>query len=328
MSMYAIEAVNLTKVYNGRRGQKPVVAVNAVSVAVAPATTLGVVGESGSGKSTLGRCLLRLEQVTSGAIRFQGQDITSLSRTRLRPLRSRIQMVFQDPYGSVNPRLTIGDIIEEPLVLHTQDGPEQRRAKAIAMLERVGLDRGVVSRFPLQLSGGQLQRVGIARAIATEPAFMVLDEPTASLDVSVRAGVLALLRRLQEELGIAYVLISHDLTTIESMCSDVVVMYRGTVVERGSPEQVFNTPAHPYTQALLSASLPVDGPAADGARLRLRPVLDAAASQTGCPLAPRCPIAIPACGDAIPPLHEVSAGHGAACIRVADGSNALPANHQ
>jgi oligopeptide/dipeptide ABC transporter ATP-binding protein len=325
--MYAIEAANVTKVYKGRRGQKPVVAVNDVTLRVAPGQTLGVVGESGSGKSTLGRCLLRLEQVTSGAIRFQGQDITSLSRRQLRQLRSRIQMVFQDPYGSVNPRLTIGEIIEEPLVLHTTDDPQQRRATAIAMLERVGLDRGVLSRFPHQLSGGQLQRVGIARAIATGPAFLVLDEPTASLDVSVRAGVLALLKRLQEELGIAYVLISHDMTTIQSMCSEVVVMYRGTVVERGSPDQVFQAPAHPYTQALLSASLPVDGSAMDGQRLRLLPKTNQADSSTGCALMPRCPIAIPACGQAVPPLQDVSPGHGAACVRVADGSNVLPTKH-
>ena len=252
--MTLMELTDIRQVF--RRGGKEVHAVNGVSVSVAPGETLAVIGESGSGKSTLGRVALGLITPSAGTVTFDGTVLGELSKKDLRALRSRMQVVFQEPYESLNPRIKVGDIVEEPLIIHRSGlSKAQRRAKVIAMLERVGLTAEHAERYPRNLSGGQQQRIGIARAIITEPELVVLDEPTSSLDVSVRARVLDLLRDLQREQGISYIFISHDLATVGLISDRVAVMYLGQVVEQGPTSEVLTNPKLPYTKALLSASL-------------------------------------------------------------------------
>jgi peptide/nickel transport system ATP-binding protein len=284
----------------GTGGAKATVrAVDGVSLEVLPGETLGLVGESGSGKTTLGRAMLRLLRPTAGRVEFEGRDITTLAERELRPLRRRMQPVFQDPHAALNPAMTIGDAVTHPLLIQGLAAGTEARAKAAAMLERVGVTPAAafMDRYPEDLSGGQKQRVVLARALVTGPSLVVADEPVAMLDMSVRALVLDLMAGLRRELGLTYVFITHDLTTAHLLCDRVAVMYLGTVVELGPAGQVLRQPRHPYTQALLDA-VPRIEPAAAG---RARPVLpgevpDATDIPGGCRFHPRCPKAFDPCG--------------------------------
>lgn len=318
-----IAAERLVKAFPLRGSRSVVSAVNGVDIEIERGTTLGLVGESGSGKSTVGRSVLRLTEPTSGVIRHGDVDVTSMSSKRLQAHRARVQMVFQDPYESLNPRMRIRALVEEPLLLHTDMGRAERARRAAELMRLVQLESAYLDRLPHELSGGQLQRIGIARAIATDPEFLVLDEPTSSLDLSVRAGILALLERIQAERRITYLFISHDLTTVARMSDEVAVMYLGTIVEQGAAEHVIGDPQHPYTQALLSAALPIQP------RTSLkRHTLDGETPSPinlpdGCLFAARCPLRRADCRTGRPAHVPSSPGHTAACVRLSDGTNKL-----
>lgn len=322
----ALKVENLIKHFPIRGTAGVVQAVNDVSLQIEAGTTLGVVGESGSGKSTLGRCLLRLIEPTSGQISIDGLDMTSLSPRELRAARAKIQIIFQDPYESVNPRMRVRRILEEPMLLHASMTERERTMRQLELMELVNLEPQHLNRFPHELSGGQLQRIGIARAIALNPSFIVLDEPTSSLDLTVRAGVLSLLRSLQQELGLTYMLISHDLLTISAYCDEIAVMYLGSIVEQGRASEVFRSPQHPYTQALLSAQLPAD-PSIMVDRIMLEGEIPSPVDlPQGCLFATRCPLAVEACRAGRPTAREVAGTHRASCIRIDDGSNFIRAH--
>jgi ABC-type glutathione transport system ATPase component len=278
----AVSVRALRKVFPGRGGGPDVVAIEGATFDVAPGTTLGIIGESGSGKSTLARCMLGLIRADSGQVDILGTPIIGSDERALRPLRAQAQIVFQEPFESLDPRVRIGAAVAEPLRIHTALRGDELHARVAQLLTQVTLDPELASRFPHELSGGQQQRVNIARAVATRPRLVVLDEPTSSLDVSVRADVLRLLRRLQRELGLTYVLISHDLPTIRAMCDEVVVMFRGTIVEHGPAASVMEHPDHPYTRYLLASDLPLD-PAADPLPLPARWDLDPPATVVAVP---------------------------------------------
>jgi oligopeptide/dipeptide ABC transporter ATP-binding protein len=322
MTAPVLEVQGLVKHFDVSR-QVKVHAVNGVSFSIREGETLGVVGESGSGKSTIGRSVIRLLAPTGGSIRFRGRDITNLPESACRPLRAEMQMVFQDPWSALNPRIRIGDLIAEPLKLHTKLSAAERRDKAEALAIRVRLTPELLTRFPAELSGGQLQRVCIARAIATSPKLIVLDEPTSSLDLSVRAGILQLLDELQRETGIAMLFISHDLETVRLVSHRVIVLYLGRIAEQGPAGRLFDTPAHPYTQTLLSAHLPPD----PAVKLRRHEVVGEIPSPInlppGCFFAGRCPLVLPACTSAPPSPVILDGGHSASCLRIADGTNIL-----
>jgi oligopeptide/dipeptide ABC transporter ATP-binding protein len=319
-----VEARNLVKHFPGSSRRETVRAVNCVSLAIEPGSTYGLVGESGSGKSTLVRCLVRLREPTSGEVRFDGQDLGALAPRELRARRRSMQIVFQDPYDAFNPRMTVERLVGEPLKLHTDLSREERRRHVLETLAMVGLEASLAERYPRELSGGQLQRVGISRALVTRPGFLVLDEPTASLDLSVRGEVLALLRRLKDELGLTYLLISHDLATVAEHCDEVAVMYLGTIVERGPGDQLFRDPQHPYTQALLSATLPADP------QRRTAPVLLRGEQPSpidpppGCVFASRCPLVKDECRTGLPAFRQLGGTREARCVRLDDGSNKVP----
>jgi ABC-type oligopeptide transport system ATPase subunit len=264
-------------------------AVDRVSFSIAEGETFGLVGESGSGKTTTGRCILRLIEPTSGAVRFKGEDVLSFSRARMQQVRRDMQIVFQDPYSSLNPRMRVGDIVEEPLIIHKTSAKAQRRARVEQLFSLVGLDPSQVARYPHQFSGGQRQRIGLARALALNPSFIIADEPVSALDVSVQAQVVNLLMDLQQQLKLTYLFIAHDLRLVRHICTRVAVMYLGRIVEMGATEHLFEAPTHPYTRALLSA-IPMPDP--DARRERI--VLD------------------PATFDRDATLREVSEGHWAA----------------
>ena len=293
-----------------------------VSFNVMPATTFGIIGESGSGKTTLGRCLLRLMETTSGSIRLSGVDITRLSAKQMRPIRRRIRIVFQEPALSMNPRLTVGYQIAEPLRIHGDSGRAQRKARVGELLEMVGLPKRFLDAHPGALSGGELQRCSIARALASSPDLIVLDEPTSALPPGTRREVIDLLLRLQAELGVAYVFISHDLSLVRRFCSEVAVMYLGRIVEQGSTEQIFRSTGHPYTSALLAAQLSTDplvrARRDTGARLTGE-IPSAIDLPTGCALASRCPYVVDRCRVEDQPLTLTHDGHLAACWRAAQG---------
>lgn len=316
MSAPILKVEGLVKHFAVGKGAK-VHAVNGVSFEIRPGQTIGLVGESGSGKSTIGRTVLRLLTPTGGRVTFDGRDITTISESECRPLRAQMQMVFQDPWSALNPRHTARRLIEEPLLLHMKLSNAERRHRAEALAERVHLDRGMLDRIPSELSGGQLQRVCVARAIATDPKLIVLDEPTSSLDLSVRAGILELLAEIRAETGAGMLFISHDLGTLKLISDEVVVLYLGSVMEHAPTAQIFEKPAHPYTRALISAHLSPD-PTHRVERIRLEGEIPSPISlPPGCPFASRCFAAVDACRSAQPPLTPLRGRPGhAACIRL------------
>lgn len=322
MNPAILSVLDLAKHFPAGRGAT-VNAVNGVSFDIAAGESLGLVGESGSGKSTIGLLATRLLSPSAGRIVFDGRDIGALSDRELRPMRSALQIVFQDPWGALNPRMTIARALGEPLQLHTTLDSAARQARVRELVEQVRLPMTALGRYPHELSGGQLQRVSIARAIATTPKLIVLDEPTSSLDLSVRAGILQLLEDIRRDTGVALLFISHDLDTIELVTDRVLVLYLGSVVEEGPTRDIFADPSHPYTQTLLSAHLPAD-PDATLARL---PALGEIPSPVnlppGCLFASRCPAALAQCHQGRPVSVPLGSGHAAACIRIADGGNRL-----
>lgn len=322
MSQYLLEVENLFKtfpIHGGilNREIASVKAVSGVSLKLKKGETLGLVGESGCGKSTLGRCLIRLIDPTSGTIRFNGKDITNIKGEELREIRRKIQIIFQDPYASLNPRMTIGAILEEPLVIHDLfPSAKERKNRVLELANLVGLRPEALNRYPHEFSGGQRQRVGIARALAVNPELIVCDEPVSALDVSIQAQVLNLLMELQQKLGLTYVFIAHDLKVVEHVSTQVAVMYLGKIVEMSESEELYRNPKHPYTKALLSA-IPVPVPGHKEERIILTGDVPSPINPpSGCHFHPRCPIAIEDCKKIVPPLEEKTKGHVAACIRV------------
>ncbi len=296
------------------RVRNHVKAVDGVSFTVGPGETVGLVGESGCGKTTLGRAVIRLLQPTAGSVLFEGQDLTHLSGEALRTKRRHFQMIFQDPYGSLNPRMTVGEIIGEALDIHRlAANPEARRVRIEELLQQVGLDQSHVGRYPHEFSGGQRQRIGIARALAVQPKLIVCDEPVSALDVSVQAQVINLLQDLQRSLGVAYLFVAHDLAVVEHISQRILVMYLGRVVETAPSRELISEPKHPYTQALISAVPEVD-PASKRQRIILAGDVPSPINPPpGCPFHPRCPVAEARCKVEIPLLREVTPGHWAAC---------------
>jgi peptide/nickel transport system ATP-binding protein len=294
-------------VYGGllQREVGSVKAVDGVSFAVEEGETLGLVGESGCGKSTTGLAVLRMLPVTSGRIVFEGEDITKLSAGEMRPIRRRIQMVYQDPFGSLDPRMTVAEIIGEPLEVHRlHGGRAERRERIIELMQMVGLRADMIDRYPHQFSGGQRQRIGIARALAVEPRLLICDEPVSALDVSIQAQVVNLFQELQDKLGISSIFVAHDLAVVRHVSQRIAVMYLGTIVEIASRDDLYAAPKHPYTQALLAA-IPVPNPAIEAARQHViikGEVPSAQRPPPGCRFHPRCPHAMPICHEQAPEL--------------------------
>jgi oligopeptide transport system ATP-binding protein len=294
-------------------------AVDGVDFTIRRGETLGLVGESGCGKTTTGRCILRLERPTAGQILFDGRDVNRMERRELTALRRRMQVIFQDPYSSLNPRMKVGDIIGEPIKVHDVERDGRRRRERVRELLAVcGLDPKFTDRYPHEMSGGQRQRVGIARALALDPEFIVCDEAVSALDVSIQAQVINLLEDLRERFGLTYLFIAHDLSVVRHLCQRVAVMYLGRIVEMAASDELFDNPLHPYTQALLSA-VPVPDPRIEAARA-FRPPRGEVPSPinppSGCVFHPRCPMAVDGCRRARPALRELRPGHWVACSEV------------
>lgn len=313
MSEPFIEVKNLRKEF--KLQEKKLVAIRDVSFKIYKGETLGLVGESGCGKSTTGRCLLRLEEATSGQVLYNQRDLISLSRKELFSFRRNAQIIFQDPYSSLNPRMTAGDIIAEPLHIHQMLPQVGLKRYLEELVELVGLNKSCLGRFPHEFSGGQRQRIGIARALALKPQFIVCDEPISALDVSVQAQIVNLLKSLQKDLGLTYLFIAHDLAMVKYISDRVAVMYLGSIVEIAPAEELYRNPLHPYTQALLSA-IPLPDPKLERERKRL-PLKGEIPSATtplkGCPFASRCPHATARCHEEAPAFKEISPFHKVAC---------------
>jgi oligopeptide/dipeptide ABC transporter ATP-binding protein len=296
-----------------RRTVGHVHAVDGVSFTIGAGETLGLVGESGCGKTTVGRSVLRLIEPTAGVIRLGGRDITRLGRAELRPLRREMQIIFQDPFSSLNPRMRAGDIVGEPLKVHGTVPPRERRERVAALFARVGLSEAQMDNYPHQFSGGQRQRIGVARALALNPKLIVGDEPVSALDVSIQAQVINLLTDLQRELGLSYLFISHNLAVVEHISHRIAVMYLGRIVEHTDRETLFRKPLHPYTEALLAA-VPVPDPAARRAKRVLQgDVPSPLHPPAGCHFHTRCPYAEARCRSETPYLREIEPGHHVAC---------------
>ncbi|GAB4515785.1 MAG: dipeptide ABC transporter ATP-binding protein [Anaerolineae bacterium] len=293
-------------------------AVDGVDFDVYRGETLGVVGESGCGKSTTGRTILQLYRPTAGSVEFEGQELTTMKGEDLRKMRRQMQIIFQDPFASLNPRMTVGNIVAEPLQVHNVMRGRERQEYIANLLERVGLNPYYINRYPHEFSGGQRQRIGIARALALNPSFIVADEPISALDVSIQAQVVNLLEDLQQELGLTYLFIAHDLSMVRHICDRVAVMYLGKIVEIGRTDDVYDNPLHPYTQSLLSA-VPVPDPEIEEKRQRIiltGDVPSPANPPRGCNFNTRCPVRFDLCfHEPDPPLIEVTPGHFAACHR-------------
>lgn len=289
-------------------------AVNDVSFEVCRGETVGIIGESGCGKSTLGKSLLRLIEPTSGDIVYNGQSLIGKTRKEMNELRQEINMIFQDPYSSLDPRMTTGAIIEEPMKIHNIGTPEERKKKVDALLKMVGLDYYHAIRYPHEFSGGQRQRINIARALAMNVKLLVCDEPVSALDVSVQAQVLNLLKKLKEELGLTYIFISHDLSVVKYISDRIIIMYLGRIVEMGESEEIYENPAHPYTRALFSAIPPVS-PFEQKDITELKGEIPSPLNMPkGCPFYNRCAHATPKCQEAVPALHDIGPDHKVACV--------------
>jgi oligopeptide/dipeptide ABC transporter ATP-binding protein len=317
-----LEVRNLVKEFHVRTGffggtAGLVRAVDGMSFSILRGETLGLVGESGCGKTTTGRCILQLERPTSGEILFEGQDLAKLSPPELRSVRRRIQVIFQDPYSSLNPRMTIGQILAEPLAVHgIVPDPGARAARVQELLRHVGLLPQHAHRYPHQLSGGQRQRVGIARALAMEPSLIICDEPVSALDVSIQAQIINLLEDLQAKCALMYLFIAHDLSVVRHISDRVAVMYLGRIVEIADRKSLYDEPLHPYTRALLSA-VPIPDPEIEARRARVvlgGEVPSPLNPPSGCVFHPRCPIAVERCSREVPRLREIRPGHHAACM--------------
>lgn len=313
-----LEVIDLTKHFPIRGGlrnreQARVYAVDGVSFTVKKGETLGIVGESGCGKSTTGKVILRLEEPTSGRILLKGKEITNLSRREMHPYRKQMQVIFQDPYASLNQRMRAGDIVGEPLGNYPGFTAAERREKVAALFDKVGLRQDAMHRFPYEFSGGQRQRLGIARALALDPEIIIADEPVSALDVSVQAQVINLMMDLQQEMGLSYLFIAHDLAVVQHISHRIGVMYLGKLVEITDKRSLFRSPQHPYTEALL-ASVPVPDPRRRKKRTVLKgDVPSPMKPPKGCNFNTRCPLAVERCFKEEPPLREVAPGHMAAC---------------
>lgn len=321
MSEILLRAENVVKhfpIYGGvfSRQVASVKAVSDISFDLKRGETLGLVGESGCGKSTLGRCLIRLLDPTSGKVIFNGQDITHLKGEDLRELRRKMQIIFQDPYASLNPRMTIGSILEEPLIIHNlYDSAKDRKDRVLELVNLVGLRPEHLTRYPHEFSGGQRQRVGIARALAVKPELIICDEPVSALDVSIQAQVINLLMELQQKLGLTYIFIAHDLKVVEHVSTRVAVMYLGKIVEIADAEELYLNPKHPYTKALLSA-IPIPDPKPRPERIILKGDVPSPINPPpGCYFNPRCPIADEYCVKNTPKLEFVKENHQVSCFK-------------
>jgi oligopeptide transport system ATP-binding protein len=319
-----VRVENLVKHFPITRGiiiQRQVGAVHAVdglTFDIYKGETLGLVGESGCGKSTTGRTILQLYRPTSGSVHFEGVDLVKLKGEELRRMRRRMQMIFQDPYASLNPRMTVGEIIGEPLIIHNVARGREVQERVEHLLELVGLNPAYANRYPHEFSGGQRQRIGVARALALQPSFIVCDEPISALDVSIQAQVVNLLEDLQQEFGLTYLFIAHDLSMVRHISNRVAVMYLGVMVELASRDELYNHPLHPYTQALLSA-VPIPDPAVEKKRKRIilqGDVPSPVNPPSGCRFRTRCPLAAEICKEVKPEWREVSPGHFVACHMV------------
>ena len=317
-----IRVRNLVKHFAVENSDDVVRAVDDVSFDIFAGETLGLVGESGCGKSTVGRCLLRLIEPTSGEVWFENKNILNLGKQDLRELRREMQIIFQDPYASLNPRLTILSIIGEPLKIHGIGSKSEQKARVGELLKKVGLDPNYMHRYPHEFSGGQRQRLGIARALALNPKLIIADEPVSALDVSVQAQVVNLLQDLQQELGLTYLFISHGLAVVEHISQRVAVMYLGKIVEIAESRALYENPLHPYTKALLSA-IPIPDPTRRRERIVLQGDVPTPINPpSGCRFRTRCPWAIDDCAKVVPELREIKKNHFAACIRVEGYENA------